>query len=85
MDVTSLYAKIHHVVGVDACSEFLKDHSVTEISTDVLCSLISFIVTHNNFVFDDHNYLQTNVTWMGTKKAPSESEWKLPLRGRITC
>ena len=70
MDVTSLYTNIPHVNGVDACSKFLNDHCVTDISTDVLCFLISFILTHNNFVFDDHNYLQTSGTAMGTKIAP---------------
>ena len=38
-----------------------------DISADALCSLISFILTHNNFEFDDHDYLQTA---MGTKMAP---------------
>ena len=70
MDVTSLYANIPHVDGVDACSKFLNDHRVTDISTDVLCSLISFTLTHNNFVFDDPSYLQTSGTAMGTKMAP---------------
>ena len=70
MDVTSLYANIPHVDGVDACSNFLNDHCVTDISTDVLCSLISFILTHSNFVFDDHYYQQTSGTAMGTKMAP---------------
>ena len=40
MDVTSLYVNIPHVLGVDACSNFLNDHCVTDISTDVHCSLI---------------------------------------------
>ena len=70
MDVTSLYTNIHHVDGVDACSKLLNDHYVTDISTDVLCSLISFILTHNNLVFDDHSYLQTSGTAMGMKIAP---------------
>ena len=69
-DVTSLYANIPHIGGVDACSKFLNDHCVTDISTDVLCSLISFILSHDNFVFDDHDYLQTSGTAMGTKMAP---------------
>ena len=69
MDVTSLYTNIPHVDGVDACSKFLNDHCVTDISTDSICSLISFILAHNNFVFDDHNYLQTSGTAMGTKMA----------------
>ena len=40
------------------------------ISTEVLCSLISFILTHNNFVFDYHSYLQTCGTAIGTKMTP---------------
>ena len=70
MDVTSLYANIPHVNGVDASCKFLNDHCVTDISTDVLCSPLSFILTHNNFVFDDHNYLKASGTAMGTKMAP---------------
>ena len=70
MDATSLYANIPHVDGVDACSEFLNEHRVTDISTDVICFLISFILTHNNSVFDDHSYLQTSGTAMGKKIAP---------------
>ena len=70
MDVASLYTNIPHVDGVDACSKFLNDHRVTDISTHVLCSLKSFTLTHNNFVFDYHSYLQTSGTAMGTKMAP---------------
>ena len=70
MDVTSLYTNIPHVDGVDACSNFLNDHCVTDISTDVIFFLISFILAHSNFVFDDHNYLQTSGTAMGTMMAP---------------
>ena len=70
MDVASQYANIPHVEGVDACSKFINDHRATYTSTDVLCYLISFILTHNNFVFDDHSYLQTSGTAMGTKIAP---------------
>ena len=66
MDVTSLYTNIPHVNGVDDDSKFLNDHHVTDISIDVLCSLISFILTHKNFVFDDHSYLQACGTAMGT-------------------
>ena len=55
---------------MDACSTFLNEHRVTDISTDVLCSLISFILTHDKFVFDDHSHLQTSETAMGRKMAP---------------
>ena len=50
VDATSLYANIPHVDGVDACCKFFNDHYVTDILTDVLCSLISLILAHNNFV-----------------------------------
>ena len=60
MDVTSLYTNIPHVDGMVACSKFLNDHCVTDISSDVLCSLMSSILTHSNFVFEDQNYLQTS-------------------------
>ena len=69
-NVTSLNAIIPHVDGVDACSKFLNELRVTYIYVDVLCSLISFILMHNNFVFDDHSYLQTSGTALDTKMAP---------------
>ena len=67
MDVTSLHTNIPHVDGVDACFKFLNDHRVTDIFIYDLCSLKSFILTHSNFVFEDHNYLQISGTAMGTK------------------
>ena len=70
MDVTLLYFDIPHVYGLEACSLFHKEHRVTDISADVLGSLISFIFTHNNFVFDDHYNLQTSGRAIGTKTAP---------------
>ena len=70
LDVTSLHTNIPHVDGVDACSKFLNENRVTDISIDVLCSHISFILTCNNFVFDDHNYLKTSGKVMDTKMAP---------------
>ena len=71
MDVRSLYGNIPHVDGVDAYSNFLNQHRVADISTDIICFLISFILTDNNFAFDDHNYLQTRRTAMGMNMAPS--------------
>ena len=71
MDVASLNANIPHIDRVDACSKFINDHRVPNIFTVALCSLISFILTHNNLVFDDHSYLQTSGTAMGTKMEPS--------------
>ena len=55
MDVKSVHTNIPHVDGVDACSKFLNEHRVTDFSTDVLCSLIPFILTHNNIVFHEHS------------------------------
>ena len=70
MDVTSLYANIPQVNGMDACSNFLTEHRVADTSTDGSCFLISFILTHKNFVCDDHSYLLTSVMAMGMKMAP---------------
>ena len=69
MDVTALYTNIPHEDGVRACSYFLDTFPVTEIPTKVICSLISFILTHNNFMFGDKHYLQVSGTAMGTKMA----------------
>ena len=35
----------------------LNQRYVSDISTDVSCSLVSLTLTHNDVVFDDHNYL----------------------------
>ena len=48
----------------------LNSSMITVLPIFLLCSLIPFILTHNNFVFDDHSYLQTSGTAMGTKMAP---------------
>ena len=48
----------------------LNSSMITVLPIFLLCSLIPFILTHNNFVFDDHSYLQTSETAMGTKMAP---------------
>ena len=71
IDVTSLYASIPHVDGVETCSNCLIEHRVADASTNVLCSLTSFTLTHNNFVFDGHNYLHTSGTAMGTTMVPN--------------
>ena len=70
MDVTALYTNIPHDDGVRACAHFLNSFPVTEIPTKVICSLISFILTHNNFMFGDKHYIQVSGTAMGTKMAP---------------
>ena len=64
MDFTSLYANIPHIDEEDACSKFLNDHRVADISTDVMCSLTSVKLKHDNFVFDNHSYLQNSGTAM---------------------
>ncbi|KAJ8027654.1 hypothetical protein HOLleu_32855 [Holothuria leucospilota] len=67
MDVTSLYTNIPHDDGVRACGKFLDSFPVNHIPTEVICSLISFILTHNSFVFNDKCYVQVSGTAMRTR------------------
>lgn len=72
IDVESLYTNIPHTAGLDACRHFLNlrpPHS--QPSTNFILSLISFILTLNNFKFQNQNYLQIKGTAMGTRMAPS--------------
>ena len=52
---------------MDSCSKFLNQHRVTDIFTDVTCFHILLVLTHNNIVFDDNNYLGNSGAAIGTK------------------
>ena len=69
MDVTALYTNIPHAEGTAACKAAL-ERSGCDYTSEI-CSLIQFILTHNNFNFNERNYIQTNGTAMGTRMAPS--------------
>ena len=69
MDVTSLYTNIPHLEGTEACKLALERSGCDQ--TKEICSLIEFILKHNNFTFNNRNFIQTNGTAMGTRMAPS--------------
>ena len=71
MDVSALYTNIPHSDGTDACRQFLDTRQDKTTSTTFLCTLITLILTMNNFVFDGINFLQTQGTAMGTCMAPN--------------
>ncbi len=71
LDVSSLYTNIPHQEGIQACRDALNRRPRQQPSTDCLTEMIEQILTLNNFMFDDENYLQNQGTAMGTRMAPS--------------
>ncbi|XP_041472561.1 uncharacterized protein LOC121421826 [Lytechinus variegatus] len=71
LDVSSLYTNIPHDEGIQASCEALtaSGHSSPPISD--IKSLMSHVLTKNNFTFMDQHYLQIFGTAMGTRMAPS--------------
>uniref|UniRef100_A0A803JHQ6 Reverse transcriptase domain-containing protein n=1 Tax=Xenopus tropicalis TaxID=8364 RepID=A0A803JHQ6_XENTR len=71
-DVTSLYTNIPHKRGIDSIQQKLRMESdLPPAFQTFLLDSISFILTHNYFVFDDRFYLQKQGTAMGSKFAPA--------------
>ena len=70
MDVSALYTNIPTEEGIAACRSFLEDSMPPE-KVDSFCELMEIVLTHNNFIFGEDNYLQISGTSMGTKMAPS--------------
>ena len=52
LDVSSLYTKIPHKDGIQACSDFLNRRVNPTIQTNRLCDLIRMILTNNTFTFN---------------------------------
>ena len=71
LDVSSLYTNIPHGEGINACAIALRSNNQTKPSVRHLTDLIRHILTKNNFMFLDTNFLQVQGTAMGTKMAPS--------------
>lgn len=72
IDVESLYTNIPHNSGLDACKHYLNLRPPnSKPSTNFILTLISLILSFNNFKFQDKNYLQIRGTAMGTRMAPS--------------
>ncbi len=71
LDVSSLYTNIPHNEGTEACRVALNKRPTRQPSTDILTKMIEQILTRNNFMFNDEQYLQVQGTAMGTRMAPS--------------
>ena len=71
MDVSALYTNIPHTDGTDACRHYLDTRPDRTTPTSFLCTLIQLILSLNNFVFNNNNFLQIQGTAMGTSMAPS--------------
>ena len=73
VDVTSLYTNIPNNEGISACAEILRKHRQgTQKPSNVnLARTIEYVLTKNNFDFNQKHYLQVGGTAMGTRVAPS--------------
>ena len=73
LDVTSLYTNIPNLEGIQATGAYLfKYRSPHQNPTNAsLCKLLELVLSTNNFLFDNKEYLQIGGTAMGTKLAPS--------------
>ena len=70
MDVKSLYTNIPKREGINAVKSFLDTSSIKQL-TPIITTFLRLILTLNNFIFNDTNFLQTSGVSMGTKCAPS--------------
>ena len=70
MDVKSLYTNIPNNEGISAVRSYLEQSTIKHL-LPVIISFLGLILTLNNFIFNDINFLQTNGASMGTKCAPT--------------
>jgi hypothetical protein len=73
VDVTSLYTNIPNAEGIRACKKQLETHRTEDTcpsNTNIL-RMLDFVLTKNNFDFNEKHYLQIGGTAMGTRVAPS--------------
>ena len=73
LDVSSLYTKIAHKEGEEACRHFLNTCPLKCIPTERICDLIRMILGMNNFSFNGQHFLQTHGNAMDTCMAPSST------------
>ena len=73
MDVRALYTNVPNNEGIDAVKQFLRTRNRPgdEILSRIISTFLLLILTLNNFVFNDTNYVQVNGASMGTKCAPT--------------
>ena len=63
--VISLHINIHHIPGLSVLQKFLSLHPPNTYNTvQFLITLAHFILTHNKFTFDFHDYLYVKDTTM---------------------
>ena len=72
LDVSSLYTNIDNEEGVKAIEEnpSIRKKYTTEI-IQMICKLMSLVLTLNNYIFNGQNYQQVKGTAMGTRAAPN--------------
>lgn len=75
MDVRSLYTNVPNNEGIDAVKSYLRTRNRPGdgILSKIISTFLMLILTLNNFVFNDDNYIQINGASMGTKCAPTYS------------
>ena len=72
MDVKKfLYTNIHKSEGIVATKGALDKRENKTVATEVITTLLLFILTLNNFVLDCKNYLRIKICAMRTISAPS--------------
>ena len=69
MDVKALYTNIPNDEGLPALKETLDQKQNKGVASTVILTLMSLILTLNNFVFNDKNYLQIKGCAMGSISA----------------
>uniref|UniRef100_A0A8C5WH29 Reverse transcriptase domain-containing protein n=1 Tax=Leptobrachium leishanense TaxID=445787 RepID=A0A8C5WH29_9ANUR len=77
-DVVALYNNIPHDQGIKACRYYLKK-KYSDDMTSYIIELLTYILTHNFFLFDGKYYLQKRGTAMGTSCAPNYANLFLAL------
>ena len=73
MDVTALYPNIDHQEGIAACFNHLEKRTNKYVPTDVITSLISFVLKSNTMSFLGKYFHQIKGTAMGTPMAVNYS------------
>ena len=71
MDVKSLYTNIPHNEGIEATKKFMSKHNLKPSLITIITTLLTLILTLNNFIFNGIHYLQKMGVAMGTKCAPT--------------
>ena len=73
MDVRSLYTNVPNNEGIDAVKHYLRRRNKPGdgVLAKILTKFLLLILTLNNFIFNEKNFVQINGASMGTKCAPT--------------